>query len=46
MVLLLALTVGLGLIATSLGTVFPYENRPLKLFLIDAGYQAVWLAAA
>jgi hypothetical protein len=32
---------GIGWVATSLGSTYLFERRPLKLFLIDAGYHAV-----
>lgn len=37
--------IGLGLVATSLGVHYSYENRSLKLFLINAGYMVVALSA-
>jgi len=36
--LVVGLLLGLGFVATSIGVTFLYENRPLNLFLIDAGY--------
>jgi hypothetical protein len=33
--------VGLFFVATALGVIYLFERRPLQLFLINAGYQAV-----
>jgi hypothetical protein len=33
--------VGVMFIATAIGVIYLYESRPLKLFLINAGYQVV-----
>jgi hypothetical protein len=38
------LLAGVGWVVTSLGTTYLFERRPLKLFLIDAGYHAVTFA--
>lgn len=32
---------GIGWVAASLGTLYLFESRSLKLFLINAGYQAI-----
>jgi hypothetical protein len=32
---------GLAFVATSLGVIYLFEQRPLQLFLINAGYQVV-----
>lgn len=32
---------GVGWVAPALGVIYLFERRPLKLFLINAGYQAV-----
>ena len=32
---------GIGWVATAMGVTYLFEARPLKLFLIDAGYHAV-----
>jgi hypothetical protein len=32
---------GIGWVSTALGTTYLFERRPLKLYLIDAGYHAV-----
>ncbi len=39
--LLLGSIVAFGFIATAIGLVFTWENRSMKLFLIDAGYQMI-----
>jgi Protein of unknown function (DUF1761) len=39
------LMVGVFFIATALGIIYLFEQRPLKLFLINAGYQVINLAA-
>jgi hypothetical protein len=39
--LCLGLVVALGFIATALGSVFLWENRSVKLYLIDLGYAAL-----
>jgi hypothetical protein len=38
------LLAGVGWVATSLGTTYLFGRRPLKLFLIDAGFHAVSFA--
>ena len=37
---------GLFYVATSIGINYLYQKKPLKLFLIDAGYQVLMLALA
>lgn len=37
--------VGLLFVATALGVIYLFESRPLKLWLINAGYQVVNMAA-
>ena len=32
---------GVGWVSTALGTIYLFERRPLKLFLVNAGYQVV-----
>lgn len=44
--LVLGVVCGIGFIATSLAAQFSFEGRPLKLYLIDAGYPVLGLAAA
>ena len=44
--LVVGLLLGLGFVATSIGVTFLYENRPLNLFLIDAGYHIVGITIA
>lgn len=43
---LLGLMIGLGLVATTFGTSYLFENKRLRLFLINAGYQVIYLIAA
>lgn len=38
------LLAGLGWVATSLGVTYLFERRPLRLYLIDAGYHVVTFA--
>lgn len=42
----LGLVVALGFAATSLASAFVWENRSLKLFLIDAGYPVLGIIAS
>lgn len=44
--LCLGLVAAIGFAATTLGSVFSWENRSLKLFLIDFGYSAVSIILA
>ncbi len=44
--LVLGLVCGIGFVATALAAQFSFEGRPLKLFLLDAGYPVVGLAVA
>ena len=37
---------GIGWVAASLGVLYLFERKSLKLFLIDAGYQAVTYTVA
>jgi hypothetical protein len=37
--------IGVFFVATTLGVIYLFEQRPLKLWLINAGYQVVNLAA-
>jgi Protein of unknown function (DUF1761) len=39
------LMVGVFFVATALGVIYLFEQRPLKLYFINAGYQLVNLAA-
>ena len=39
--LLLGLAAGLGFVATTLAASYIFESRPLKLYLINAGYPVV-----
>jgi hypothetical protein len=39
---LLGLFVGIGWVATSIGTNYLFASKSLKLFIIDAGYFIVW----
>jgi hypothetical protein len=41
---LLGLLVGATFVASSLGVIYLFELRTLRLWLIDAGYQVVWFA--
>jgi hypothetical protein len=41
--LLLGLAVGLAFVATSIGTIYAYQGRGFKLWLIDATYQVLCL---
>lgn len=42
--ILLGLVAGLCFVATTLGATFLFEGKPLKLYLIDAGFHVVELA--
>lgn len=44
--LVLGLVCGIGFIATALAAQFSFEHRPLKLYLLDAGYPVLGLAVA
>ena len=39
--LMAGLAAGLGWVAMSLGVIYLFEQRPLKLWLVNAGYQVV-----
>ncbi len=38
------LVVGIGILATAYGVTYLFEQRPLRLFMINAGYNVVLLA--
>ena len=42
--LMLGLAAGLGFVATTAGVSYLFESRPLKLYLINAGYPVVSFA--
>jgi hypothetical protein len=44
--LILGIIVALGFAATTLGLVFIWESKSLKLFLIDSGYPALGIIAS
>ena len=44
--LVLGLICGIGFVATALAAQFSFEGRPLKLYLLDAGYPVLGLAVA
>ncbi|MBM3311080.1 MAG: DUF1761 domain-containing protein [Candidatus Aminicenantes bacterium] len=44
--LVLGLAAGVGFVAMAFGTTHLFEHKPLRLWLIVAGYEIVYLAAA